>query len=183
VSVWLELVLLLAALAATAVLGTDLVRRRMDRSRERRHLERLESGAEDDPQASPEVGGVARRLRAAGAPIGPLPYLAGSALLAAGAFFVTLSGFGGRPVVALGVAVIAVWVPWGLLGSWALRRSRRFEEKLVDAVGYMTSALQAGDNPSGALATAGESAEAPTGPELRRVADRLAAGMSVRQAL
>ncbi len=182
---WLELLVLLAALAAVVVLGSDLGRSWFRGHRERRHLERLgESDAEEEASGERTLlPAVDRRLKAAGLAVGGLVWLATSALLAALVFFAVFEAFPGSLAAAGLAALLAAWLPWSLLGAWARRRARRFEEKLVDGVAFMISALQAGENPTRALASAADAAEGAVSVELRRLVDRLDVGMGIRQAM
>ncbi len=186
-SAWIELLVLLGALAAVVALGSDLGRGWLRGRRERRHLERLgKAEAEADEGSDGELAvlpAVDRRLRAAGLRIGRWTWIAASVAAAAVVFLGVLEAFPDNLLAAGVAALLAAWLPWSLLGTWARRRARRFEEKLVDAVAFMTSALQAGENPTRALASAAEAAEGAVAAELRRVVDRLDVGMGIRRAL
>lgn len=180
---WLEIVLLIAALTAAAVVGADLGRTWLRRRQERQHLERLgEEGAAPLEEGPPEpAAGPWKRLSAAG--VAPVVYFGASLLVALLVLLLILEAFPDN-LLAAGIAtLLAVWIPWSILGSWSRRRARVFEEKLVDAVAFMTSALQAGENPIRALRSSAEAAEGAVAIELRRAVDRLDAGMSIRRAL
>ena len=140
-----ELVLLIAALAAAVYLGVNFGRGWLRRRRERLHLERL--GAEAPPRspAGAPRGALDRRLSGAGIRVGPAVWIAASALAAALVALGVLEAFPGNLAAAALGALVAAWLPWSLAGSWARHRARRFEEKLVDAVAYMISALEAGE--------------------------------------
>ncbi len=186
----LEIILLILALAVAGGLATDLGRGWLRRRQERRHLERLgDEGAEAAVARTPEgevpqpLGTVTRRLLAAGLRVGVPSYLAASALLSVIVLLGVLEAFPGNFAAAVLAALLATWLPWSLLGTWARRRARRFEEKLVDAVAFMTSALQAGENPTRALTSAAAAAEGAVATELRGVVDRLDAGQEIWRAL
>lgn len=181
---WLELLLLIAGLAAVVFLGLDLGKARRRRQRERRHLERLGTEAPPaDSDAATAPGAVDRRLRAAGLDVGAPVWLGGTVLLALLVFLGVLSAFAGNLAAAVLAAVVAAWLPWSILGTWARRRARRFEEQLIDAVAFMAAALQAGENPTRALGSAAEATEGAAAIELKRAGDRLDAGTGIRRAL
>ncbi len=186
---WLELLLLLLALVAIAAFGLDLGRGWLRNRRQREHLERLAEGSADDSGTAADdrlavpPGRVERRLRAAGIGIGPAVVASALVLLAVLIGLGVLRAFPGAFFAAALAAFLAVALPWSLLGAWARWRVGRFEEKLVDAVGFMASALEAGENPLGALATAADAAEPPAAAALDGVVRQLAAGSSIERAL
>lgn len=138
--------------------------------------------------------GVDRRLRTTRLGRGIERKLAVTGLdLTAGEFF-----------VAMVAAVAAIWLvsasflaPFfgpvaGLIGVWAAnaflnwqraRRTERFINQLPDLARILANATQAGLALRTAIGMAAEELEAPAGEELARVADRLAVGHSIEEAL
>jgi len=68
-----------------------------------------------------------------------------------------------------------------MIEASAYRRARKFLEKLVDAVDVMCAALDGGEPPPNALATAAAAAEPPAKAELRESYQRIQIGFSVRR--
>ena len=180
---WLELVLLIVALAALAVLASDLGRAWLRGREERRHLERLGEGAEPTGADYELPGSMDRQLRAAGLPFGATGYLLISAVLGLFVFLGVVAAFPSSLVAGLLAAGLAAYFPWTLVRAWGRRRARLFEENLVDAVEFIASALQAGENPTQALASAADAAEGAVATELRRTVDHLALGDNIHRAL
>ena len=180
--IWLELVLLLAALGAVVWLSVDLGGGWLRDRRQREHLERLEAGEAAAPEERPP-GRIDSRLLAAGLAPAASVYLVAAMFIALIVFLGTLEAFPGNLLAAALAAILAVWLPWSLLGSWGRRRGRRFETHLVDAVAFMITALRAGENPAGALGGAALAAEGSVAGELRRVVGRLDAGTEIHEAL
>ncbi|WP_328300537.1 type II secretion system F family protein [Streptomyces sp. NBC_00435] len=138
--------------------------------------------------------GVDRRLRTTGLGRGIERKLAVTGLdLTAGEFFVYMVA-----------AVAGIWMvsasflaPFfgpvaGLIGLWAAnaflnwqraRRTERFINQLPDLARILANATQAGLALRTAIGMAAEELEAPAGEELARVADRLAVGHSIEEAL
>ncbi len=180
--VLLEILLWVIALAAIAVAGFDLYRRRRRERAEREHLARL--GAEDaapDYALPPPPGRLEKRLRAAGLPFGP-PTFVPIVVLSGILVFVLLRMWAGplASLIAGVVAALALWTSVTSLGRW---RGRRFEEKLVDAVDAMVSGLYAGENIEEALVSGAEYAEGGARTEMREISGRLGVGMSIRSAV
>ena len=124
-------------------------------------------------------------------------------------FYLSLAGW--RVPVALGLAPLlvlsaAVWLVFleltpgsavvpalaaltfalgclGLMRDFCQWKTRRFEERLVDAVDIMVAVLRVGDNPRGALLQVGRLMEGPVGRECGDVVRRLDQGLEVEQAV
>ncbi len=185
-TVFLELLLLLVALAAIVVLGLDSLKAPLRRRREREYLERLR-GADDDEEEDddepPPAGRLRQLLVAAGAGIGALPFLLLSVALGLVACLALLSLSSRAWAAAVLLGLLAAYLPWVALRELGRWRGWRFEERLVEAVEFMAAALAAGENPTRALRTAAEASREPVRGELRAVADRLDAGVGVERAL
>lgn len=71
----------------------------------------------------------------------------------------------------------------GLMRDFCQWKSRRFEERLVDAIDITVAALRVGENPRGALALVARSVEGPVGREFGDLVRRLDLGLEVEQAV
>ncbi|MEV4741201.1 type II secretion system F family protein [Streptomyces sp. NPDC049555] len=80
-------------------------------------------------------------------------------------------------------AVVAVWSAHGFLAWQRRKRIEKFINQLPELARILANATQAGLALRTALGMAAEEMEAPAGEELARVADRLAVGHSVDEAL
>ncbi|NJQ00524.1 type II secretion system F family protein [Streptomyces zingiberis] len=80
-------------------------------------------------------------------------------------------------------ALIGIWAGYAFLGWQRTRRNERFINQLPELSRVLANATQAGLALRTALAMAAEEMEAPAGEELARVADKLAVGHSVDDAL
>jgi Flp pilus assembly protein TadB len=184
-----EIILLVIALAALVVLALDLRRGPRRRQREREYLERLSAEESDeDPTAAEELlrppsGRVGSLLRSAGLGLGVIPFLALCFALGVLAFLGILSLSSRAWLAAILVGILAFWIPTVILREWARWRSWRFEERLVEAVEFMASALSAGENPAQALASAAAASRQPVRGELEAVGRRLGAGVRAEGAL
>lgn len=184
--VWIESALLLSLLAVAVYLVVDLFRQQRSQRQQAEALERLQPDTEPDRpfEREPErPGAVERRLRAAGVAWGTTTYYSAMIVVAILAFLLFLELLPGQLLAAALASLVILWISWSLLGSWARHRATAFEEKLADAVGYMTSALEVGENPTGALASAANSAEGAVSRELAQVVTRLEAGTAIRPAM
>lgn len=181
-----ESLLLILTILAAVVLGGDLVIEWRRRQRDSRRLEVLDGDAPGRVErlaAEERVDPLTRRLQVAGLPLGPAGFLAGALLIAVGVFLLLLELFPAVPLAAVAGGVAAALVCWISLGQWARVRARRFEIKLVDAVGFMLGALEAGQNPVQAFKSAADASEGAVARELRGVTDRLEVGIGIRRAL
>ncbi|MFD5142952.1 type II secretion system F family protein [Streptomyces sp. NPDC058401] len=80
-------------------------------------------------------------------------------------------------------ALIALWGANAFLNWQRARRTERFINQLPDVARILANATQAGLALRTAIGMAAEELEAPAGEELARVADRLAVGHSMEEAL
>ncbi|MFE9258897.1 type II secretion system F family protein [Streptomyces sp. NPDC006879] len=80
-------------------------------------------------------------------------------------------------------AVIALWAANGFLDWQRAKRTERFLNQLPELARIVANATQAGLALRTAISIAAEELEAPAGEELSRVADRLAVGDSVEEAM
>lgn len=124
---------------------------------------------------------LAGRLAATGTALTPGQFTAAFAGLVAGAWVVAslvLAPFFG-PIAAL----IAAWAGYSFL-EWRRRvRTERFIAQLPDLARVLANATQAGLALRTAVSMAAEELEAPAGEELKQVADAMALGHSVEDAL
>lgn len=179
----LELALLVVAVAAIVILGLDLLRGPLRRRRERTYLDQLTADEEDaEVDDGPAPGGLSRRLRAAGLTLGTVPFVVLSLLFGALVFLGIVSISERALVAAVLVGLLAAYLPLAVLGEWARWRAWRFEERLSEAVDFMVSALNAGENPTQALRSAAGVARKPVQEELAEVVRRLDAGADIRRA-
>jgi len=181
-----EMVLLLLALGVALFAGGELYREAMRRRTEREHLDRVAGGeatsgldASHDGERTP--GRLERRIRTAGLNLPVWMFLLAVALfvfaIAAGVWAVIPQ----LPLAAVLAGLLALYLPFSLIEASSHRRARRFLEKFVDAIDVMCAALDGGEPPSNALATAAVSAEEPAKAELREAHQRLQVGFSVRR--
>lgn len=181
----IELALLVLALLVIAVLAADLVRGRR-RGSHQGSPDPLGRGREPGGESNaplPRRSGVERRLRAAGLRLGAATWIAALVLVGGVVLLVALQLFPGARLVAVAAAGLAVYIPDAVVRAWGSHRARRFEARLVDAVDFMVSALQGGENATQAMASAAAAAEEPVKRELREVVHRLGLGMPLNRAL
>jgi len=179
-----EIVLLMLALGVAIFAGSELWRESRRRHAEREHLDRMAgdaTGGDDTRAEERRPGRLGRRLRAAGLALPAWAFVA-AVLVAAAAF--GLMVWAVLPQIAIAgvlAAILAAWVPFSMIEASAYRRARKFLEKLVDAVDVMCAALDGGEPPPNALATAAAAAEPPAKAELRESYQRIQIGFSVRR--
>jgi Flp pilus assembly protein TadB len=200
----LEAVLLLLGLGAAVFIGGELWRESRRRSVDRDHLDRLAGGEERTaPMASDQVtapiagrdrsavdetravervpGRLEARLRCAGLELPDWAFVFAVALFALAFAYGVWSLLPQLPVAAVFAGLVVAMVPFSVVAAAAHHRSRRFLERLVDAIDVMCAALDGGEPPANALATAAGSAEEPARRELREAHQRLQLGFSVRR--
>jgi tight adherence protein B len=181
-----EIVLLVLAVGIAAFAASELVREGRRRRAEREHLDRVAAegtGAGEDTRGESPAPATAleRRLRAAGVPLPASIFVLAVGLLAV---VIALSVWAVLPAVPLAgilAGILAFSVPFSIVRAAAHRRARRFLEKLVDAIDVLCAALDGGEPPTNALASAAQSAEEPARAELREAHHRLQLGFSVRR--
>lgn len=128
-------------------------------------------------------GKLERRLRAAGLTIQPLRWRGIQLLVALGIALLSLEIAPRALWLAAGLGAFVAWLLGAFVVRAALRRSWRFETRLVDAVDLFVGALEAGENPIPALASAANGAREPVRGELREVVARLRAGAPLETAV
>ncbi|MBW5484025.1 type II secretion system F family protein [Streptomyces bambusae] len=191
--------LVLLALGATllagllAVLGVHTYAR--GRAQHAALVARLSASGEPEPAGRRRrFRGVDRRLRRTRLGRRIEAKLAATGLdLTPGEFFVYVLG----AVAAVWLLAASLLAPFfgpvaGLIGLWAAdaflnwqraRRTERFINQLPELARILANATQAGLALRTAIGLAAEELEAPAGEELSRVADRLAVGHSIDEAL
>jgi tight adherence protein B len=187
-----EIVLLLLALGVAIFAAGELLRETRRRRAEREHLDRVAgdgtdeasgtgTGADVRDEGSPPPSRLDARLRGAGLALPAWMFVVAVVLLAAAIGFSIWAALPQLPLAGLLAGLLALMVPFSLVEAVALRRARKFLEKFVDAVDVMCAALDGGEPPPNALATAGQSAEEPARGEVREAHNRLQLGFSVRR--
>ncbi|MFI1799938.1 type II secretion system F family protein [Streptomyces sp. NPDC020379] len=122
-----------------------------------------------------------RRLASTGLDVTPGEFTVCALATAAGLWFVAaaaLAPFFGPPA-----ALAALWSASAFLGLQRRKRIERFINQLPELSRILANATQAGLALRTALAMAADEMEAPAGEELAKVADKLAVGHSVDDAL
>jgi tight adherence protein B len=182
-----EIVLLLLALGVVVFAAGELLREARLRRAERRHLDRVTAedatGAGEDTrgEAPMPAGRLESRLRGAGLGLPAWLFVAAVALFALAIAFAVWAVLPKVPIAGVFAGVLAFYVPFSVVEAAAHRRARKFLEKLVDAIDVMCAALDGGEPPTNALASAAQSAEEPARTELREAHHRIQLGFSVRR--
>lgn len=199
-----EAVLLLLGLGAAVFIGGELWRDSRRRAGDREHLDRLsegdqrtapiasreltapigaeERGGGDDTRAGYRVPTqLESRLRGAGLELPGWAFIVTVGLVAAAFAYGVWSLIPQLPIAAVFAGLLVAMIPFSMVRAAAHRRARLFLEKLVDAVDVMCAALDGGEPPTNALASAAASAEEPAKRELREAHQRLQLGFSVRR--
>jgi len=180
-----EIVLLLLALGVALFAAGEIWRETRRRRAERENLDRVAGDATGGGDATQDgertPGRLTRRLRAAGLALPAWLFLVVVGLFVVAIAFGVWSLLPQLPLAAVLVGILAAYVPFSLIEAAAHRRARRFLERFVDAVDVMCAALDGGEPPANALATAGGSAEEPAKSEIREAHSRLQVGFSVRR--
>jgi len=182
-----EVVLLLLALGVAVFVGAELLRDARRRRAEREHLDRVAADGGEPGEGTGEreervPGALERKLRGAGLRMPGWSFVLLVGLFAAALGLAVWAMLPMLPLAGVLVAILAAMVPFQIVDSVAHTRSRKFLEKLVDAIDVMCAALDGGEPPSNALASAAQSAEEPARRELRETVQRLQLGYSVRRA-
>lgn len=204
-----EAVLLLLGLGAAVFIAGELWRESRRRAADREHLDRLADGGvdrtvtmasrektapmgggertapidtDDDTRSRTSVPGrLESRLRCAGLEMPAWAFVAAVALVASAFAYLVWSLIPQLPIAAVFAGLLAATIPFSIVAASAHHRARNFLEKLVDGIDVMCAALDGGEPPSNALATAAGSAEEPAKRELREAHQRLQLGFSVRR--
>lgn len=200
----LQAVLLLLGLGAVVFIGGELWRESRRQSSDREHLDRIAGGVErtaymsrdeaakqlpgqdaastDDTRAETRVPSrLEAKLRCAGLALPGWAFVLAVALMAVAFAYGIWSLLPQLPIAALFAGLVAAMIPFSIVGAAAHHRARRFLEKLVDAIDVMCAALDGGEPPANALATAALSCEEPAKRELREAHQRLQLGFSIRR--
>lgn len=184
-----ELVLLLLAAGVAVFAAGELLREARRRRAERDHLDRVVGDgtggdatggdATEDGERTPDR--LTRRLRAAGLQIPGWLFVVAVLLFAVGVGLGLWAALPSIPLAGLLAGILAALVPFSIVEAVAHGRARRFLERLVDAIDVMCAALEGGEPPANALASAAGSAEEPARSELREAHQRLQLGFSLRR--
>lgn len=121
------------------------------------------------------------RLASTGLDVTPAEFTVGTVTAAAGLWLVAASAL--APFFGPLAGGIAIWSASGVLTWQRRKRIERFINQLPELSRILANATQAGLALRTALAMAADEMEAPAGEELAKVADKLAVGHSVDDAL
>jgi tight adherence protein B len=87
------------------------------------------------------------------------------------------------PLVGLGFAAAAAWIPYGVLRILRNKRMLKFEEQFPEAIDLLARALRAGHALTTGLSMVADEMRDPTGPEFRQLFDQQNFGMPLPEAL
>jgi tight adherence protein B len=87
------------------------------------------------------------------------------------------------PLVGIGFAVGAAFVPYGIIRTLRNRRMVQFEEQFPEAIDLLARAMRAGHALTTGLSMVADEMKAPVGPEFRQLFDEQNFGMPLPQAL
>jgi tight adherence protein B len=182
----LDWILLVAGIGGIlAILGLQWTDWRRSR-KERQALDRMNVNAaadSDEDRSRWFLTPLQRRLRAAGFPDSRILYFSFICILAAFIALWVMELFRGLwvpTVIAFGLSLSFLHL---MVGEIARVRSIRFEEKLVNAVDLMISALRSGENPTQAMASSAAASPNPVRREFSDVVNRLGIGMPIRRSV
>ena len=162
-----------AALAALTILVTAVRLNFARGGRERAHT-----------ADEPAVPGLTERiLRAAGIGVPPFLFHTFSMVFAAVVALVVVELSHGLLIAGLLTMLGVLYLIYSVVVDLGRRRTRRMEEKLVDAIDIMAATMRGSDNPRAALAGAADIAPQPVAGELGEIVRRLDLGMPIRRAL
>ncbi len=102
---------------------------------------------------------------------------------AAGLAYIVVTRFLHLPLVGLGAAVLAAFLPYSVVKMARNRRMIKFEEQFPEAIDLLARALRAGHSLTTGLSMVGEEMAEPVGPEFRMLFDQQNFGMPLPQAL
>ncbi|MGK5734035.1 type II secretion system F family protein [Streptomyces sp. URMC 124] len=122
-----------------------------------------------------------RRLAATGLEVTPAEYTVATLGAAAGLWLLAAGAL--APFFGPLAAVITVWTASGFLARQRRKRIEKFINQLPELSRILANATQAGLALRTALGMAADEMEAPAGEELAKVADKLAVGHSIDDAL
>jgi len=178
-----ELVLLVVVVLATIFLGWKLLRPNRERKEDEEHLGRLLGRDAGDDTASRRRGRLEKLLLSAGISLPPFVAVALMVMIAIAVGLAVAAAFPRVAWASVVVALLAFWFQFGLLREVAWLRAWRFENRFVDAIDLMVSALAAGETTTQAIASAADGARQPVKSELREVVNRLEASLPIERAL
>jgi tight adherence protein B len=101
----------------------------------------------------------------------------------AGLAYAAVSQFLHLPLVGLGAAVLAAFVPYGWVKMSRNRRMLKFEEQFPEAIDLLARALRAGHALTTGLSMVADEMREPVGPEFRQLFDQQNFGMPLPEAL
>ena len=111
----------------------------------------------------------------------------GSVFLASGCLaglaYIAVIRFLHLPLVGLGFAIGASFIPFGILRMLASRRMAKFEEQFPEAIDLLARALRAGHALTSGLSMVADEMREPVGPEFRQLFDQQNFGMPLPEAL
>jgi tight adherence protein B len=87
------------------------------------------------------------------------------------------------PLVGIGFAAGAAWIPFGVLRFLRDRRMNKFEEQFPEAIDLLARALRAGHALTTGLSMVADEMREPVGPEFRQLFDQQNYGMPLQEAL
>lgn len=128
-------------------------------------------------------GPTERALRSAGMEIPPVLFHSFSMIFAAVIALVVVELSHGLLLAGLLAMLAVLYIIYTVVVDIGRRRTRRMEEKLVDAIDVMSATMRGSDTPRAALAGASETAPQPVAGELCEIVRRLDLGMPIHRAL
>ncbi len=169
---------------ALAVFLAIAVSRYLVHARERSEAAEPVGLARDDIPAysNPGSSRINSQLRTLKLEIEPLAFGAGAVLTGVVAFLLFLELFPDAVLLGLMAGCAFVALAFTLLRSLTQWRARRFEARLVDAIGLMHAALLGGENPIHALAVAANASKGSVKTELNEIVKRLELGLTIEKA-
>jgi tight adherence protein B len=148
------------------------------------------------PQKLSELGVLDALLGSAGRVVDPVQRTiaqsgvkvsVGSVFLASGCLaglaYLLVIRFLHLPLVGLGFAVGAAWIPYGILRLLRGKRMTKFEEQFPEAIDLLARALRAGHALTTGLSMVADELPKPVGPEFRQLFDQQNFGMPLPEAL
>ncbi|SRR6266545_4033900 len=148
------------------------------------------------PEKLSEVGALDALLGSAGRLVNPVQRTitqsgvkisVGSVFLASGCLaglaYLAVLRFLHLPLVGLGFAAGAAWIPYGVLRMLRDRRMTKFEEQFPEAIDLLARALRAGHALTTGLSMVADEMRDPVGPEFRQLFDQQNFGMPLPEAL
>ena len=143
--------------------------------------------------AIPSVDGLLSRSRASLEPLEKMLAQADSAMTV-GSFLLTCALTGAvtfaivlfatrQALIALGVGLVAAWIPVLVMNRRRVKRIAKFEEQFPECLDLLARGLRAGHAFTTGLLMVADEMPAPTGPEFRSIYDQQNYGMPIGEAL